>query len=278
MFDDRDYSSSNFIEVLRHRRPDLLAPFHGGIPPTHARHSVPLSEALSSAPANSSLDLLEGTTVLAAVYDEGVVIAGDRQATDGFQVGERRIEKVFEIDKTAAIAIAGIAALAIDMAKLFQVQVEFYEKIEGTMLSLEGKANFLSNWLRSNIDMALYGLIVVPIFAGYDSKQAQGRIFKYDAIGGRYDESAYYAIGSGGKDARSTLKKLYRPGMSRDEILKIVSEALWDAADEDLGTGGPDLIRDIFPTIKVIDKDGITDIPDSDVKAIYTDLLERLKE
>ena len=274
MFDDRDYSSSNFIEVLRQKRPDLLAPFHTGNPPTHSHQPAPLSVASP----NSALDLLEGTTVLAAVYDEGVVIAGDRQATDGFQVGERRIEKVYEIDKSSAIAIAGIAALAIEMARLFQVQVEFYEKIEGTMLSLDGKANSLSNWLRANLNMALEGLIVVPIFAGYDSRQAHGRIFKYDAIGGRYDESAYYAIGSGGKDARSTLKKLYRPGMSRDEILKVVSEALWDAADEDLGTGGPDLIRDIYPTIKVIDQRGISDIPDSEVKSLYTDLLDRLKE
>jgi proteasome beta subunit len=278
VFDDRDYSSSNFIEVLRQKRPDLLAPFHGGNLPTYLHHTAPLPAPLSGVPANSSLDLLEGTTVLAAVYDEGVVIAGDRQATDGFQVGERRIDKVLEIDKSSAIAIAGIAGLAIEMAKLFQVQVEFYEKIEGAMLSLDGKANFLSNWLRANLNMALQGLIVVPIFAGYDSKQGQGRIFKYDAIGGRYDESTYYAIGSGGKDARSTLKKLYRPGMSRNEILKSVSEALWDAADEDLGTGGPDLIREIFPTIKVIDRTGITDIPDSEVKALYTDLLERLKE
>lgn len=278
MLNDRDYSSSNFIEVLRQKRPDLLALFHAENPPAHSHHTASLSDALSGVPANSSLDLLEGTTVLAAVYDEGVVIAGDRQATDGFQVGERRIEKVFEIDKSSAIAIAGIAGLAIEMAKLFQVQVEFYEKIEGTMLSLDGKANFLSNWLRTNLNMALQGLIVVPIFAGYDSKQGQGRIFKYDAIGGRYDESTYYAIGSGGKDARSTLKKLYRPRMSRDEILKVVSEALWDAADEDLGTGGPDLIRDIFPTIKVIDQTGITDIPDSDVKTLYTELLERLRE
>ena len=274
MFDDRDYSSSNFIEVLRQKRPDLLSPFHTVNPPTHSHQTAPVP----GASAKSDLDLLEGTTVLAAVYDEGVVIAGDRQATDGFQVGERRIEKVFEIDKSSAIAIAGIAGLAIEMARLFQVQVEFYEKIEGTMLSLDGKANFLSNWLRANLNMALEGLIVVPIFAGYDSRQAQGRIFKYDAIGGRYDENAYYAIGSGGKDARSTLKKLYRPNMSRDEILKIVSEALWDAADEDLGTGGPDLIRDIFPTIKVIDRAGITDIPDSEVKALYTELLDRLKD
>jgi proteasome beta subunit len=278
VLNDRDYGSSDFVEVLRQKRPDLLAPFHGGGLPTRTHYTAPLPDTPSGVSASSAIDFLEGTTVLAAVYDEGVVIAGDRQATDGFQVGERRIQKVYEIDASSAVAIAGVAGLAIEMAKLFQVQVEFYEKIEGTMLSLDGKANYLSNWLRSNLNMALQGLVVVPIFAGYDSKQGQGRIFKYDAIGGRYDESAYYAIGSGGKDARSTLKKLYRPAMSRDEILKAVSEALWDAADEDLGTGGPDLIREIFPTIKVIDQTGVLDIPDSEVKALYTELLERLKE
>ena len=275
MFDARDFVPSDFLEVLRQKRPDLLAPFHGGSLAGQGGDTVPFPNDVSS---GSSRGFLEGTTVLAAVYDEGVVIAGDRQATDGFQVGERRIQKVYEIDASSAIAIAGVAGLAIEMAKLFQVQVEFYEKIEGATLSLEGKANYLSNWLRSNLNMALQGLVVVPIFAGYDSKQARGRIFKYDAIGGRYDENQYYAIGSGGKDARSTLKKLYRSGMSRDEILKVVSEALWDAADEDLGTGGPDLMRQIFPTIKVINQMGVSDLPDSEVKLLYTKLIERLKE
>ena len=275
MFDARDFVPSDFLEVLRQKRPDLLAPFHGGCLAGQGGDTVPFPNDVSS---GSSRGFLEGTTVLAAVYDEGVVIAGDRQATDGFQVGERRIQKVYEIDASSAIAIAGVAGLAIEMAKLFQVQVEFYEKIEGATLSLEGKANYLSNWLRSNLNMALQGLVVVPIFAGYDSKQARGRIFKYDAIGGRYDENQYYAIGSGGKDARSTLKKLYRSGMSRDEILKVVSEALWDAADEDLGTGGPDLMRQIFPTIKVINQMGVSDLPDSEVKLLYTKLIERLKE
>ena len=275
MFDARDFVPSDFLEVLRQKRPDLLAPFHGGGLAGQGGDTVQFPNDVSS---GSSRGFLEGTTVLAAVYDEGVVIGGDRQATDGFQVGERRIQKVYEIDASSAIAIAGVAGLAIEMAKLFQVQVEFYEKIEGATLSLEGKANYLSNWLRSNLNMALQGVVVVPIFAGYDSKQARGRIFKYDAIGGRYDENQYYAIGSGGKDARSTLKKLYRSGMSRDEILKVVSEALWDAADEDLGTGGPDLMRQIFPTIKVINQMGVSDLPDSEVKLLYTKLIERLKE
>ena len=221
--------------------------------------------------------LLEGTTILAAVYNEGVIIAGDRQATAGFQVGERRIRKVYEVDTYSAIAIAGVAGPAMEMAKLFQVQVEFYEKIEGSPLSLEGKANSLSNMVKSNLPMALQGLVVVPIFAGYDLKRKQGKIFKYDAIGGQYEESEYYATGSGGKDAQATLKKLYSPDMSRDGALQIVAEALWDAADEDVATGGPDFIREIFPTIKVIDSTGISDIPDAEVKELYTELLDKLR-
>ena len=191
-------------------------------------------------------------------------------------MGERRIQKVYEVDAYSAIAIAGVAGPAMEMAKLFQVQVEFYEKIEGLPLSLDGKANSLSNMVKSNLPMALQGLVVVPIFAGYDLKRKQGKIFKYDAIGGRYDESEYYATGSGGKDAQATLKKLYSPDMSRDGILKIVVEALWDAADEDVATGGPDFIREIFPTIKVIGPTGISDVPDSETKALFTELLERL--
>jgi proteasome beta subunit len=222
-------------------------------------------------------NLLEGTTILAAVYNEGVIIAGDRQATAGFQVGERRIRKVYEVDTYSAIAIAGVAGPAMEMAKLFQVQVEFYEKIEGSPLSLDGKANSLSNMVKSNLPMALQGLVVVPIFVGYDLKRKQGKIFKYDAIGGQYEESEYYATGSGGKDAQATLKKLYRPDISRDGVLQIAAEALWDAADEDVATGGPDFIREIYPTIKVIDSTGISDIPDADVKALYTELLDKLR-
>jgi proteasome beta subunit len=222
-------------------------------------------------------NLLEGTTILAAVYNEGIIIAGDRQATAGFQVGERRIQKVYEVDTYSAIAIAGVAGPAMEMAKLFQVQVEFYEKIEGSPLSLDGKANSLSSMVKSNLPMALQGLVVVPIFAGYDLKRKQGKIFKYDAIGGQYEESEYYATGSGGKDAQATLKKRYSPDMSRDGILKVVVEALWDAADEDVATGGPDFIREIFPTIKVIGPTGISDVPDSETKGLYTELLERLR-
>jgi proteasome beta subunit len=287
LFDLRDDDTSDFLETLRRKRPDLLTQcvksschplgFDRGILPTQTPQVTPPSNLSGQNVANLTVNgLLEGTTVLAAVYKDGLVIAGDRQAVEGFQVGERRIEKIFEIDEYSAVAIAGVAATGIEMAKLFQVQVEYYEKMEGTMLSLEGKANYLANMVRQNLGMALQGLVVVPIFTGYDQKREQGRIFKYDPIGGRYEEEDYYAIGSGGKDARATLKKRYRPGMSRDEILNITVEALWDAADEDLGTGGPDFIREIFPNIKVIDQSGVSDVPDSDVQTLFTELAERL--
>ena len=256
---------------MQKERPELLSRSGtGAFGTTPPPDSPAASWKGQRAPTPSLVDLydslLEGTTILAVVYNEGIIIAGDRQATAGFQVGERRIRKVYEVDTYSAIAIAGVAGPAMEMAKLFQVQVEFYEKIEGSPLSLEGKANSLSNMVKSNLPMALQGLVVVPIFAGYDLKRKQGKIFKYDAIGGQYEESEYYATGSGGKDAQATLKKLYNPDISRDGALQIVAEALWDAADEDVATGGPDFIREIFPTIKVIDSTGISDIPDEDVK------------
>ena len=267
--------ASDFLEILRRERPDLWTQFGRG-----ALATAPLSEAVSrswSGKSHTRPDLLEGTTILAVVFKDGVILAGDRQASAGFQVGERRIEKVYEIDNFSAIAIAGVAGPCIEMAKIFQVQVEYYEKIEGTSLSLEGKANYLSNMVKSNLMMALQGLVVIPIFAGYDHKRKQGRIFKYDVTGGRYDESESYAVGSGGKDAQTALKKRFRPEMSRDETLKIVVEALWDAADEDLATGGPDFIREIYPTIKVIDRSGTSDIPATEVKDLFTAHIDSLR-
>jgi proteasome beta subunit len=223
-------------------------------------------------------NMLRGTTILAMKYRDGVLIAGDRQAVEGFQVGERRIEKVYKTDDYSAIAVAGVAGPCIEMAKLLQIQLEYHEKQEGVILSLEGKANFLSGLLRSNLSAALVGLVVIPIFAGYDLNRQMGRIFKYDVTGGRYEEVDYYATGSGGKDARGTLKKRYRPNMERDEGLKTALEAIWDAADEDLATGGPDLIRDIYPTVKTISSSGIEDVSDSEIKQAYESLISALKE
>ena len=258
------YSTSNLLGFLKSEYPDLV--------------KFNLDPSLISDWRANGLDALEGTTIIAAVYEEGVVIAGDRQATAGFQVGERRIQKVFDIDEHSAIAVAGVASICIEMAKLFQVQVEFYEKIEGAFLSLEGKANYLSNMLKSNLQLAIQGLIVIPLFAGYDLKRKCGHIYKYDIAGGRYEQENYDAEGSGGKDARSSLKKLYRPDMSREDILKVVVAALWDAADEDLGTAGPDLLRNIFPIIKMITHSGIKDVDESEIKDLFTDLFEKLSK
>ena len=164
MLDLTDYGISNFFQILKRRHPELLA-------------SLNASPATSdSIVTETSFQHYEGTTVLAVVYDAGVVMAGDRQATEGYQVGERRIQKVYPVDRYSAIAVAGAAGPCIEMAKLFQVEVEFYEKTEGMALSLEGQANFLSHLVRSNLGLAMQGLIVLPLFAGYDLKQQRGRI------------------------------------------------------------------------------------------------------
>ena len=261
MLDLSDYGTSDFFQILKRRHPELIAPFDSS------------DAAVNVQPPETSLRHYEGTTVLAVVYNAGVVIAGDRQATEGYQVGERRIEKVYPVDRHSAIAVAGAAGPCIDMAKLFQVEVEFYEKTEGVSLSLEGQANFLSHLVRSNLALAMQGLIVLPLFAGYDLKQQRGRIFKYDAIGGRYEENDYYAIGSGGKDARTTLKKRYTAEIDRQHALAIVAEAIWDAADEDIATGGPDLIRKIFPTLYTVTEEGVTEVPQATVEELYRDLI-----
>src|SRR5687767_3776243 len=226
---------SSFSDLLRNQEPELLPgrDLHGHV----------------EAP--------EGTTVLALRFTDGVIMAGDRRATEGFQIAHRSIEKVFEADETSAVGIAGAAGPAVEMVRLFQTELEHYEKVEGERLSLEGKANKLSQMIRANLPAAMQGLAVVPVFAGYDERRAEGRIFKYDITGGRYEEDDYHATGSGGKDARSSLKKRFRADLTRDDAVKIAIEALFDAADEDVGTGGPDLIRDIYPTVAAISSSGL---------------------
>ena len=265
--DQSEYITNDLLQILKCRQPNLLQSFS-----TNAQFIESIQ------PRGEVGQFLEGTTILALIYADGVVIAGDRQATGGFQVGERRVQKVYEVDTHSAIAIAGVAGPCIDMAKLFQTQVEFYEKIEGSHLSLEGKASYLSNMLKSNLPLALQGLIVIPIFAGYDLKENIGRIFKYDITGGRYEQVDYYAEGSGGKDARSALKKLYRPEMKSSEALHAVLHALWDAADEDVGTAGPDFLRNIYPIVRIIDQSGITEVSPETIKSFYTDLFQRISD
>lgn len=219
-----------------------------------------------------------GTTVLALKYKDGVIIAGDRMATEGYQVAARRVEKVYKCDDYSAIAIAGAAGACIEMARLFQTELEHYEKLEGISLTTEGKANKLSQMIKGNLPLAMQGLIVIPIFAGYDLNKGGGRIYKYDITGGRYEETEYYAIGSGGKDARNTLKKMYSPELPEDKAILLALEALYDASEEDIGTGGPDMVRGIYPTVKVIRRSGIVDIDPEPIEAVYKRLISDRSE
>ena len=237
---------------------------------THLLPRFEVPEGVASSPSVSSP---HGTTILALKFQGGVAVAADRQATEGYQVASRRIEKVYKADEYSAIAIAGAAGPCIELVKLFQVELEHYEKLEGETLALEGKANKLAQMVRQNLPAAFQGLVVIPIFVGYDFRKNEGRIFKYDVTGGRYEESDYYATGSGGKDARNTLKKFYRAGMEREEALRLALEALIDAADEDVATGGPDLLRGIYPSLKIVTQTGTDDLPETETHQICRTLL-----
>jgi proteasome beta subunit len=230
-------------------------------------------EALPQVNDSGNLQVPEGTTVLAIRYDEGVIVAGDRRATEGFQIAHRSIEKVFAADDHSAVAIAGAAGPAVEMVRLFQTELEHYEKVEGERLTLEGKANKLSQMIRANLPAAMQGLVVVPVFAGYDLAQERGRIFKYDVTGGRYEEDDYHATGSGGKDARGSLKKRFRENLGRSDAVRYAIEALFDAADEDVGTGGPDLMRGLFPNVVAISVSGTAEIPESEIQSIFEELI-----
>jgi proteasome beta subunit len=178
----------------------------------------------------------------------------------------------------SAVAIAGAAGPAVEMVRLLQTELEHYEKVEGERLSLEGKANKLSQMIRANLPAAMQGLVVVPLFAGYDEIRGHGRIFKYDVTGGRYEEDDYHATGSGGKDARSSLKKRYRSDLSLEDAIKYGIEALFDAADEDVGTGGPDLMRGIFPTVAAISSEGMKEISEEEIQRLFEQLIEERRD
>jgi proteasome beta subunit len=185
-------------------------------------------------------------------------MAGDRRATMGNVIAQRDIEKVYPADEFSVVGIAGTAGLAVEMVRLFQTELEHFEKIEGTSLSLEGKANRLAAFIRGNLGMAFQGLAVVPLFAGYDRGAGRGRIFSYDVTGGRYEEHEYHSVGSGSPYARGSLKKLYRPDLGADDAARVCLQALYDAADDDSATGGPDLSRGIYPVVYTVGADGVT--------------------
>jgi len=253
-----NHDESSFFHFISTHHPDLGLRTQG-VTPASGDHSF----------ASGQLAVPHATTVLAIKYQAGVIIAGDRRATEGFQIADRRIEKVFKIDDLSAMAIAGAAGPCIEMAKLFQTELEHYEKLEGMPLSCEGKANKLGQMVKANLPMVFQGLVVMPLYVGYDVKRAEGRIFKYDITGGRYEESDYHAIGSGGKDARNTMREHFKKNLSEPEALNLAMISLYNAADDDVGTGGPDLVRGIYPTAKLVTAEGITDVTDQQIRAVY---------
>ena len=234
--------TSSFADLVASCAPDLLP---------GAAVTAPDATA-----AGAAAGLPHGTTIVAARSADGVVMAGDRRATAGNMIAQRDIEKVLRSDDFSCVGIAGVAGIGLELVRLFQLELEHYEKLEGRTLSLEGKANRLSAFVRGNLSAAMQGLVVVPLFAGFDEDVGQGRIFSYDATGGRYEERPFHAVGSGSVFARGALKKLYTDGLGTDDAVLLCMQALYDAADDDSATGGPDLARQIYPVVAVITADG----------------------
>ncbi len=247
--------SSSFAEFLAGHRPELLP---GANRPT----------------GGTMPEVAHGTTIVALTFPDGVVMGGDRRATMGNVIANREIEKVFPADDYSCVGIAGSAGLAVEMMRLFQVELEHFEKIEGTLLSLDGKANRLALMVRSNLPLAMQGLAVVPLFAGYDLDSGVGRIFSYDVTGGRFEEHRHHSVGSGSLFARGSLKKLYRPTHTAAEAIRTVIEALYDAADDDSATGGPDTTRRIWPVVATVTAQGYRRVPDDEMAAVVETVLE----
>ncbi|MCV2394805.1 proteasome subunit beta [Actinotalea sp. M2MS4P-6] len=250
--------SSSFVEFLAAHDPSLL-PGGRPLPPGE----VPLSP--------------HGTTIVALTYEGGVVMAGDRRATAGSMIASRQIEKVHPADDYSVVGIAGTAGLALELVRLFQLELEHYEKIEGALLSLDGKANRLATMVRSGLGLAMQGLAVVPLFGGYDLDRTVGRIFSYDVTGGRYEETEHHAVGSGSVFARGSLKKLWRSRLSEADAVQVAVHALIDAADDDSATGGPDRARRIWPTVAVVDASGYRAVGDDELAAVV-DRVEATRE
>ena len=248
--------TSSFLDHLTVHHPQLL----------------PFSQAR---PAGITPDAPHGTTIVALTFAGGVLMAGDRRATMGSMIANRRIEKVFPADKFSVLGIAGTAGIALDMVRLFQVELEHYEKIEGTRLSLEGKANRLGAMVRANLPMALQGLSVLPLFAGLEQDDAVGRLFSYDVTGGRYEELEHHSVGSGSAFARGALKKLWHPELNSATAVAVAVEAIYDAADDDSATGGPDLVRRLWPVMWRVTNDGVSRVGQDELAAAVETVLAR---
>lgn len=227
--------------------------------------------------ATGELHVPHATTCVALRFADGVVMAGDRRATSGNLISHRGMEKVVQADQHSGVAIAGAAGPAMEMIKLFQLQLEHYEKVEGSALSLEGKANQLSMMVRSNLPAAMQGMVVVPIFAGYDLRRENGRLFTYDVTGGRYEEHDYVATGSGMLHAGTVIKIGWRDGMTRADAVALACRGLWEAADADSATGGPDVLRGIYPVVATITADGWQRLDDTELTGVFTSIVDEVR-
>ncbi|WP_141208412.1 proteasome subunit beta [Streptomyces griseorubiginosus] len=254
--------SSSFTEFLAAHRPELLS----------TRRVLP--DGVRAAPDQ----VPHGTTVLALSFRDGVLIAGDRRATMGNLIAQRDLEKVHPADDHTAVAFAGTVGLALDMVKLYQVELAHFEKIEGVAMTLDGKARRLAGIIRQNLGQAMQGLAVVPLLVGYDPARTageRGRIFSFDIAGGLYEKAGFHAEGSGSPYASGALKKLFRKGLDRREAALTALQALWDAADDDSATGGPDINRRIFPIVSVITEDGFERLPETETAALSREMAEQ---
>ena len=249
--------TASFVDFLQEVRPDLL-------PGAGARTVTAEQAGVSSA--------AHGTTIVAATFAGGVAIAGDRRATMGNLISSRDMQKVFVTDDWSAAGIAGTAGMAVEAVRLFTVELQHYEKIEGVPLTFDGKANKLAGMVRGNLGAAMQGLSFVPLFVGFDVDAVDpahaGRIVSYDVVGSRNEETHYAGVGSGSLFAKSSLKKRHDPQGSRDDVVRALVEALYDAADDDTATGGPDTIRGINPVVVTIDAEGATMLGDAEVGAV----------
>lgn len=237
-------STSSFVELLRRAYPQALR---------------------NTALNGSAGQITQATTIVAAKYRDGVVMAGDRRATRGNEIAQRDIEKVFAADEHSLIGVAGAAGMAIELARLYRLELSHYEKLEGEALSFEGKVNRLANMTGEHLDLALQGFVVVPLLAGWDDRHQTGRVVSYDATGGHYEEAEFAAIGSGSPFARGSLKKLHHRDLDEQEAALVCIQALFDAADDDAATGGPDLIRAIYPVVMSASAQGVHSFSEPDV-------------
>jgi proteasome beta subunit len=253
LFSPEEGPGSSFVDLLRKLGHEPLDP--------------------KSIPSGSTYVDTHATTICALRYVDGVIMAGDRRATAGTSIAQRAVEKVHPADRFSGIAIAGSAGFGLELIRLFQLQLEHYEKVELQLLSLEGKANQLSQMVRQHLPMAMQGFVVVPLFAGYDTRRQQGRIFTYDPTGGRYEEADFHADGSGGRDARIAIKLGWSATLDRNAAIELAIQSLYEAADEDSATGGPDPVRGIYPTVSTITGSGYERVPEDEVAERFQALL-----